>query len=51
MTTREEIEDMERQEAMQERVEGCVHEYIDDVMPENGVDYPIRKCIRCGDWR
>lgn len=26
------------------------HEWVEDVMPEEGVDYPIIKCTKCGYW-
>lgn len=26
------------------------HEMIDDLMPEEGVDYPIKRCVLCGHW-
>lgn len=28
----------------------CDHDYRDDVMREEGVDYPIKVCNKCGFW-
>ena len=50
MTTQEEIHKTERVEYMQEQAGHCKHNYVDDIMPENGVDYPIKRCTKCGDW-
>ena len=52
MTTREEILETERVERMQEQAgyKPCHHELVDDVMKEDGVDYPIKKCAKCGYW-
>jgi hypothetical protein len=54
MTTREEIVETEHSEALYESRYGpikCDHNYVDDVMPESGVDYPVKVCTKCGDWR
>ena len=28
----------------------CNHEFRDDVMREEGIDYPIKVCNKCGHW-
>lgn len=32
-------------------IKNCRHEYVKDVMLEEGVKYAINHCVKCGDWR